>query len=354
MSEEETTEKEEAKESKKSKKKVKPSPVGIDIGTMNLVSARKKGKSVQTKRIRDAFLDLDPDAKKMLKMSGVSYVEYDDRILILGDPALEMANLFKREARRPLSGGLISASEIDALEVLSILIENVVGKPTVEGEICYYSVPAAPLDSQADVTYHEAVFKRILEELGYTAMSGNEAMAIIYSECARDGFSGVSVSYGAGMANVAMSYMTMPIMQFSIQNSGDWLDQQAAKAVGSTASRMCAIKEKGIDLMNPEGREEEAIVVYYRNLINRTITKIAQEFKASQSDTELKSAIPIVVSGGTSLAGGFLDLFKEEFEDRRDKFPIEVSEIRQAEDPMTAVAEGLLVQAQAEYDDDDE
>lgn len=341
------------KKEKPEETKKKPSPVGLDIGTMTIVAARKKGNSVQTKRIRDAFLDLEPEAKKMLKMSGVSYVEYDDKIIILGDPALEMANLFKREARRPLSGGLISASEIDALEILSILIENVVGKPQEEGEVCYYSIPAAPVDNPGqDVDYHEAVFDRILTDLGYTAISGNEAMAIIYSECAGDGFSGISVSYGAGMANIALAYMTMPIMEFSVQNSGDWIDEQSAQAIGSTASRMCAIKEKGVNLLDPQTREEEALVVYYRSLISRTLKKIAEQFRKSQSDTELKTAIPLVISGGTSLAKGFVPLFEDVFETKyKSKFPIEISEIRHAEDPMTSVAEGLLVQARAEYDD---
>ena len=45
-------------------------PVGLDIGTMNIVSARqnKEGKIV-TKRIRDAFVDLPISAKKMLKLN---------------------------------------------------------------------------------------------------------------------------------------------------------------------------------------------------------------------------------------------------------------------------------------------
>lgn len=343
------------KETPKKKKQPKdPLGIGIDLGTMNIVSARKKGGSVQTKRMRDAFLDLEPDAKKMLKMSGVSYIEQDDKIIILGDPALEMANLFKREARRPLSGGLVSSSEVDALEVLSILIENVAGKPQEDGEVCYYSIPAAPIDNPGqDVAYHEAVFARILNELGYTAISGNEAMAIIYSECASEGFSGIGCSFGSGMTNVALSYMTMPIMQFSVQRGGDYIDQQSSKAVGSTASRMCAIKEKGINLLDPKSREEEALVVYYRNLISYSLQNIAKKFNETQSDTELKTAIPIVVSGGTSLAKGFVPLFEDVFEKKhKGKFPIEISEIRQAPDPMTAVAEGLLVQARAEYDDE--
>ena len=39
-------------------------------------------------------------------------------IIVVGDAAMEMANVFGREARRPLSQGLISAGEMDALDVL--------------------------------------------------------------------------------------------------------------------------------------------------------------------------------------------------------------------------------------------
>ena len=92
--------------------------VGADIGTMNIVSARKTLKGVETRRIRDAFLELPVEAKKMLKLTGVGYVERPNEILILGDAALETANIFGREARRPLASGMISSREGDALEIL--------------------------------------------------------------------------------------------------------------------------------------------------------------------------------------------------------------------------------------------
>jgi hypothetical protein len=62
-----------------------------------------------TERIRDAFLDLDMEAKRSLKMSKVDFIEQDGTLIVIGDSALTMANLFKREARRPLSRGVISA-----------------------------------------------------------------------------------------------------------------------------------------------------------------------------------------------------------------------------------------------------
>jgi len=56
------------------------------------------------------------------------------------------------------------------------------------------------------------------------------------------------------------------------------------------------------------------------------------------------------VSGGTSLAGGFLERFKECFAAKKGKFPIQISEIRAAKDPMTAVANGLLLLASMDED----
>ena len=67
--------------------------VGLDLGTMNIVSARKGSKGVDLRRIRDAFLDLDLSAKKMLKLSGVDFIERENEILLIGDAALDTANV---------------------------------------------------------------------------------------------------------------------------------------------------------------------------------------------------------------------------------------------------------------------
>lgn len=327
--------------------------VGLDVGTMNIVSARQSADGkITTKRVRDAFIDLESDAKNSLKLSKVDYVEKDGQFIVIGDSALKMANLFKREVRRPLSRGVISAGEHDAQEVLSIMAFQVLNEPQANGEHCYYSVPAAPIDeSNQDVTYHQEIFRKIITEHGYTAHPMNEAMAIIYSQCAAESFSGLSVSFGSGMCNIALAYETVMGMDFSLARGGDWIDAHAAKAMGSTASRMCSIKEKGVNLAKPEGREAEAIALYIRTVIRYCLEHIMVEFRKVQNTLDIPEPIPFIVSGGTSRAGGFMDLFKEEFELAKKKnFPIKISEIRQAKDPMTAVAEGLLVLAMQEHE----
>ncbi len=330
--------------------------VGLDVGTMNVVSARRVGGDrVETKRIRDAFIDLDPEAKRTLRLSKIDYVEKGGDLIVLGDSALSMANLFKREVRRPLSRGVISAGELEAQQILSLIIGHVLGEPVVPvvegGEHCFYSVPASPVDDSAqDVIYHTEVFRKIITELGYKAHPMNEAMAIIYSQCAKENFSGLAVSFGSGMVNIALAYKTVRGMDFAVARGGDWIDLHAAKATGSTSSRMCAIKEKGVDLAQPKTREEEAIALYIRALIKYCLENIAVEFKKVQSTLDLPDPVPFVISGGTSKAGGFLEVFEEEFQAIKKKgFPIAISEIRPATDPMTAVAEGLLVLAMEEH-----
>lgn len=324
---------------------------GLDIGTMNIVAARRSAKGVDTKRVRDAFLDLPLESQKMLKLSNVSYVKRDDELLILGDAAFDMANVFGREARRPLSAGLVSSSDIDAMGILGLLVKNVLGEPKVTDEHCYFSVPAAPVDRPGqDVIYHRGVLERIVRDCGYTPTAANEAMAIVYSETMKENFSGIGISFGSGMTNVALAVNTIEGLSFSVARGGDWIDAGAAKSLGGTQAKLCSVKERGVDLTHPEGREQEAIAFYYKNLIEYAIDQIAAQFKAIEGRFSLPAAIPLVVSGGTSMVGGFLPFFTEVFDRKRKRFPITISEIRAAKDPMNAVAHGLLVQAMQEYE----
>jgi hypothetical protein len=328
-------------------KKPEDAGVGLDCGTMNFVAARRSAKKIVHSRVRDAFLDLPLDTKRMLKISNTDYVEVDGKLLVIGDKALETANLFNREARRPMSQGVIASGEIDAQQVIGLMMKQILGEPRMPKEKCCYSIPAPAVDVVgSDVTYHRAILGKILGELGYQAEPVNEALAIIYADCTKESFSGLGISYGSGMTNVCLAYNAMSALEFSLGKGGDWIDGGAAKAVNSTAAKMCAVKEGGIDITKPKTREEEAIALFVQTLIDYTIDEFSKRFAKAKNELLVPKPIPIIVSGGTSLAGGFLDKFKERFELHRAKFPIQISEVRGAIDPMTAVATGLLMLSQ--------
>lgn len=331
-----------------------PAGVALDVGTMFCVSARQKGSGVELKKLRNVFLELDKDAQRLLKLSKVNFIQKDDSVILLGDDALSVANLFNKEVRRPLNKGVISPTELDAVDVLSTIFSQLVGKPKVDKEVCYYSVPANPLDADYNVIYHQAVIGRILTDiLKFNAKPMNEATAVVYSNCQTEGFSGIGISFGAGMTNVALCWKTISPIQFSVARGGDWIDHNSAKATGGTASKLASIKEKGLNLLdyqsgNPlEVRFREALMVHYKSLILYVLDNFVEEFKKCQQTITLPEPIPIVISGGTSLAGGFVELFKEALAGFKG-FPVEVSEVRHATNPLCSVAEGLLVAALSE------
>ncbi|MHC4606712.1 MAG: disk-shape morphogenesis protein volactin [Planctomycetota bacterium] len=320
---------------------------GLDIGTVNLVSAEQnESGEVVLRKKRNAFIDIPVDAytKNMLTRLNVPYVVQSKKMYVLGDHAFELANILNKVTRRPMKDGLISPRETDALPVMKLLIGSILGEPRVENEICYYSVPGDPIDSDLSVVYHKDLFDAVLKNLGYKPNHIVEGHAVVFSELPDDDFTGIGISCGGGMFNACVSYKSMPALYFSTARAGDWVDQNVAQVLGIKPTKASMIKEKGVDLKNPQGREADAIAIYYRNLINYTLTNIKERFLASEDMPSFPDPVTIVFSGGTSLAGGFIDLVRDVL-DKMEDFPIPVKEVKHASDPLNAVAKGALTAA---------
>ena len=319
---------------------------GLDVGTANLVSSSQDVEgNVAIKIQRNAFIDIEADdyTRNMLTKLNVQYVVINGKMVVVGDPAFELANILNRETRRPMSDGVISPHESDALPIEKLLLENLLGTPTEQRENCYFSIPADPIDADFNVIYHKGLFLGILKKLGYTPKPLVEGHAVVFSELADDDFSGIGISCGGGMFNVCVSYKSIPALTFSTSRGGDWIDRNVATVLGIKSSRATAIKERGVNITAPKSREEEAVEIYYRNLISYTLENIKRRFESSQGMPSFPDPVDIVCAGGTSLIGGFVDVFREEFE--AIKFPIEVKTIRHAEDPLFSVSKGCLVAA---------
>lgn len=319
--------------------------IGLDCGTMHLVCARSD--SPEVKMTRNVFLKLDSDTH-ISELSEISYVEGEDnQLFIIGSDAFTYANIFGKEVSRPMEKGLISPKEISAIDVLTLMIKNLIGDVKGKEAYCCYSIPAQAIDEDRTVTYHENVFARILKSLGINYTSVNEAMAIIYSECAKEKFSGIAISFGAGMANVAISYKGIEALTFSTARAGDWIDKEAASSLGMVANRVTSMKEKYMQLSGEVSVQNkktkrilEALYYYHKALIDYTVKKIIKEFD-DKVDVEIAEPIPVVISGGTSMPKGFVEMFKDVISGY--ELPFEISEIRRAQNPLTAVANGLLI-----------
>lgn len=331
--------------------------VGFDVGTGNLVSAVHAGSTrADVVSMRNTYLPISPSdlSQSEISNTALDYVEvYDgddlETIAIIGEDAFKFANIFGQVVRRPMAAGVISTSEIDAMDIVTLMIEKLIGR--TENGYCIYSVPAQAVDVKIPpVSYHESVFGKIFASLGYKSKSLNEGAAVVYSECEKENFTGIGISFGAGLTNVACLYRGVPAVSFSVSRGGDWIDNTVAESLGLTSTRITSIKERDdFNLVGlPEGKKDirrikSSLQLFYENLIKYTLQHFISEFTKAAQGISIDEPIPIVLSGGTSKANGFLDCFKKVFAEMEDKFPYEISEIRVAKDQLNAVALGNLV-----------
>ncbi len=329
------------------KSKLNYNHYGLDIGTMNLVAASKSKDGIETKSLRNVFLEVEEENVGTMDLSYVSHVKMDGKIYFLSEDAYNFANIFDQPVMRPMHKGVISSSEIDSVDILTVMVKSLIGEGK-DNSVCCYSIPADPIDNDKTIIYHKSVFERIISQLGYKPVALNEAVSIIYSECEKTDFTGIGISFGAGMTNIAVVFRSVPVLTFSLTRGGDWIDENAATSVGWVSNRVTRIKEKpdfNLTEFNigkkMEMRVREALIHYYRNLINYTTKHIISEL--DKLTVDFPTDVPIILSGGTSCVTGFVDTvvsILDEYE-----FPFEISEIRQATNPLTAVAEGCLARS---------
>jgi len=320
---------------------------GLDVGTMNIISAQQDGNETVFVQQRNSFVEIEYSdmAERMLSRSDVLHIRKDDDVYVLGDDALNFANIFNQETRRPMSQGILSSDEQSAIPMMKLIIEQVVGSPDHPNEKLYFSSPADPIDSDLSTLYHQKTIESFLNEMGYDAEPINEGMSVIYSDLADNNFTGLGISFGAGMTNVCLSYYAVPVMKFSVARGGDWIDEQAGKPVDKVTS----IKEDDfqLDFETDVGGVEGALSIYYENLLDYVIGKIQAE--VDEEDIEEGLDVPVVVTGGTSSPSGFKKLFEQHL-DGAD-IPFSISGVRHADEPMYSVARGALVAARSDEEE---
>ena len=323
------------------------SGVGLDIGTNMLVSATMDNEGqVVYKRQRDAFFRIIPKSevnKKSIRTAlegrGANFIIDNEEFVIVGEDALLMANERNLNARRPMSKGILSAKEKESLPMIKLIIKSLVGQGDGDTNLVF-SIPAEPIDGVFDIFYHTEMIKSYLKEMGFKATPLNEGFAIAFSELLNSNLTGMCLSFGAGMVNVTIIYEGDPLVEFAITKGGDWVDESVAKAIDMSRSMVQIEKEESvIDLLNPSGKIQEAISVYYGILINYALDNIIYEL--DKKKLPHFSELPIILSGGLVLAKNFTEKFNNELKDK--KFPFKIKEVRRAAEPMHCVAHGCLM-----------
>lgn len=328
---------------------------GLDVGTSFIVLSKETTDgNIEYVDFRDAFYVIKPStpvATQMIEkgLSGKVFIkDTDGSFIILGKDALEKAIERNDTAKRPMFKGVVSAKEKNAKRILAFILQEVVGQPAEPSEKIVFCIPAQPVDQEDedfDVGYHEDVVKTILNNSGYNAKSINEAEALCYAELAEYDYTGIGISCGAGMTNVCVMLNGEPAIVFSTTKSGDWVDRMSAIATGEPDSVVQAEKEGGGFMVGQPNDNPilAAVSSYYDRLIDYTTKQLSAALIGHKAMPKFKEPLTIVVAGGTSQAGGYVQHFHNKLID--NAFPLSIKEVKHATDPLHSVSKGCLIAA---------
>lgn len=168
------------------------------------------------------------------KDSSIVHEVHGPGILVAGNDAQKFAEVFHVETRRPMKDGVLNPEEAHSLAVVRSNVSRLLGKPGIEGQKVFFSVPAPTDAGDRCRAYHEASIRQILSELGYDATSIEEGLAVVFG-----------VSCGSGLCNVCLAVLSVPVISFIVDKAGDFTDARAAVATGDLSTRTRSSRSSG-------------------------------------------------------------------------------------------------------------
>jgi hypothetical protein len=323
--------------------------IGLDVGTSRIVVARRDGGDYRYESQLNAFVGI-PYSKitaSTLEREQVPHTVEGGEIIVHGNESENFAGLLNAEIRRPMTQGLLDPKEPGSLKMIREILTHMLGPAGEERTKVCFTVPAVPIDAEETLTYHETTLRQVLAEAGYQATSINEGLAVVYGELESSNYTGIGISCGGGLCNVCLSYLSVPVMSFSIPKAGDYIDWSAAQVTGERANLIRLAKE---DSFHFNGffadKIQQVISVYYDDMIQTLVAALKEAFARTSNLPRFNRPVPVVLSGGTTLPAGFRERF-EKLLSAQD-FPIGVSEIRMAQNPLYSTAKGALACALSE------
>jgi len=320
------------------------SALGLDVGTSRLVVARQSGEGIRYESQLNAFVTI-PYTKMtegVLQRERVPHLIRNGEILVQGNESEKFAGLLNAEIKRPMTRGVLDPREEGSLQAIRELLVNLLGyrDPFRERKVTF-TVPAPPLGAEETLTFHEKTVKQILTDLGYESRSINEGLAVVYGELEDSNYTGIGVSCGGGLCNVCLAYLSVPVISFSVPKAGDFIDLHAAQISGERANRIRLAKEAAFHFNGLfSDRIHQVISVYYDDVIQTLVKALKDAFTRASTLPRFTRPIPMVLSGGTAMPVGFRERFEAILSEQ--EFPLKISEVRLAAEPLNSSAKGAL------------
>lgn len=317
---------------------------GLDLGTSRIVLATLNGEEVDFSPQLNAFVDI-PYSKmteQMLSREHILHQVDDDHIYVYGNRADEFAKFLDGDTRHPMQGGLLNPTDQECADDRTAARATV--RQGVGGREAVPQLAECTARSRLGPHLPRALGARHLRETWLSGEGDQRRAGCCLFRLKDANFTGIGMSFGAGMCNMCVAYLGLPVLSVATTRAGDYIDHSAASVTGETPTTVRLHKENGFTLDGmTNGPIDRALCVYYADVIETAVEALQNAMAELKKLPNFHRPIPLVCAGGTAMARDFLPRLQAMIGEA--ELPVRISDVYLAKDPLNATAKGALVGA---------
>lgn len=347
--------------------------VALELGVREFRSLRRDGQRLFGRRMPCSYvvLPLGLAEQRLLDQARVPYSVCSGSLLVLGEPALDLASSLKLPCLTPFEEGQLPRGDAVARQVIATMIDTVLPPRPATTTTCVMTAPGQyrnqPLSARSLRTQFResnaslptistaATLGQIVRLQGYSPIVLSASLAVGLAELGKDGLTGLALHFGAGECQASLLQQGHEIVHIGIPRGEDALIDQWARLrdrlvwdhEGNCYLHQSAVREwldrARPSLVRPADDDAAAWRDLVIQLVNELIAACAPELSRLPGFVRTKTRLPVVYSGSLANAVGFDLILKAAVEDCG---ALPELAMRPAADISSAIVRGLLIYAE--------
>lgn len=337
--------------------------IALDIGTSRMRSLRRNGYRLIARSCRSVYASIPdtPPGRQVLDRLGAPNVVSEGKLVVLGDAAEDVSELFRIPVTPLLPAGRIERDNPPARQITAAVIESLLPPPDREGEYCGVTTTGILDDTLENENGEYDFLCRVIRLQGYQPLAISSATALALAELVEESLTGVGVTFGAAGCEASLVHRGVEIARCTVRRGGNWIDEELARRDAqyiwdSQGHRYLDVQRarhwkesQSAAVLNPKSQREQLLSDLFRELIHEILQTAGEAFASVPLACEIHQPLSIVCSGGTASHPGFRDIMMDVM--RTTPLPVDVKEVRVVTDWEYTVARGCLIRAVFEESD---
>jgi len=330
----------------------------IDFGSCWIRSIFRNPESPQrlsmySEKSEYALIQNTGQHRRLLEDQQIPFAECEGALVVSGNSARKAQWLSRVPLTPLLTEGIVPVDDPPARQILSVLTEAMLPKPSGAVNLCVLTIPGLR-DGSVTAMKNEEFLCRLVRMHGYRSVVVHPAEAALLATCSETSFTGISIVLGAETTSICVARYGRPLATETITVGSNWIDAELASQFqvqvwdenGDAYLDPETVRqwkhETLFDLQNALGERERVMSRMYVVLLDRVVRTLSQMLSTAPVRNALRrQRLAVMLTGGSANLEGLVGLLTEQFIEQG--IAERILSVRCDSDPATAVIRGALI-----------